>query len=155
MSSWIYKGKIVKSLEDIENYETIIGFVYRITGPDKRIYIGKKVLHTSRKTRIGKKEKAAAGTRKVFKRIVKESDWKDYYGSCIDLKQDIAKLGKDKFKREILEFCCTKKYLTFCELEYQIKNDVLKNNSYNGNILARYFSRDMQNCEFKIIKDGT
>ena len=50
-------------------------------------------------------------------------------------------------KREILELCCTKKYLNYCELAYQVKNDVLTNNSYNGNILGRYFLKDMQNCK--------
>ena len=27
------------------------------------------------------------------------------------------------------------------------KNDVLKANTYNGNILGRYFARDMENCK--------
>lgn len=148
MNNWIYKGKSITSLQDIPNHENVIGFVYRITGPDGRIYIGKKVLHTSRKTRISKKEKLETATRKTFKRVTKESDWMDYYGSCKELKDDVKKLGRQHFTREILVLCCTKKYLSFCELEYQIKNDVLKTNSYNGNILSRYFERDMANCEF-------
>lgn len=147
MENWIYKGKKITCLEDIENYESIIGFVYKITGPDKRIYIGKKILRNSRKTRISKKEKAATPTRKVFKRVIKESDWKDYYGSCVPLKAEINEKGKKYYKREILEFACTKKYLAFCELEYQIKNDVLRTNSHNGNILSRYFTKDMENCK--------
>ncbi len=147
METWIYKNKPITCLEDIDKYETIVGFIYMITNlKDNRIYIGKKVLHNSRKTRITKKEKLETPTRKVFKRVIKESDWKDYFGSCIELKQDIKKLGTKYFKREILEFSCTKKYLTFCELEYQIKYDVLKNDSYNGNILSRYFTKDMENC---------
>ena len=150
MKNWLYKGKEITCLEDIENYESIIGFVYRVTGPDGRFYIGKKVLQNSRKTRISKTEKAATATRKTFKRVTKESNWRDYYGSCDTLNANIKLLGKDKFKREILEFACTKKFLAFCEMEYQIKNDVLKNNSYNGNILSRYFTRDMENCTFKI-----
>lgn len=150
MNNWLYKGKAITCLEDIENNDSIIGFVYRITGPDGRFYIGKKILQNSRKTRISKKEKTATATRKVFKRITKESNWKDYYGSSDLLNADIKLYGKENFKREILEFSCTKKYLAFCEMEYQIKNDVLKNDSYNGNILSRYFARDMSNCDFKI-----
>lgn len=150
MQAWTYKGKKITCIEDIENYEEIVGFVYKITGPDKRIYIGKKILHNSRKTKISKKEKVATATRKRFKRVIKESDWKDYYGSCIPLKAEIKEKGTELYKREILEFACTKKYLAFCELEHQIKNDVLKNNSHNANILSRYFTKDMQNCSFKI-----
>lgn len=150
MNHWTYKGKTITCLDDIVNHEEIIGFIYRITNlTDGRIYIGKKVLRNSRKTRISKKEKTITPSRKVFKRVVKESDWLHYYGSCLPLKADIKEFGENNFKREILEFSCSKKYLTFSEIEHQIKNDVLKTNSYNGNILSRYFSKDMENmCKF-------
>ena len=61
--------------------------------------------------------------------------------------EDSLDLIPENFKREILEVCCTKKYLNYCELSHQVKNDVLKGNTYNGNILGRYFARDMQNCK--------
>jgi hypothetical protein len=147
MNHWLYNNKKITCLDDIENHESIVGFVYQITNKQTgKIYIGKKILHNSRKTRISKKEKTTTATRKTFKRVVKESNWLDYWGSCKPLLEDLKQLGEEEFKREILEFCCTKKYLSFAEIEHQIKNDVLKRNTYNGNILSRYFQKDMQNC---------
>lgn len=150
MNHWTYAptDKVVLQLEDLPNHDEVVGFVYKITNlKTGKFYIGKKSLHATRKTRLSKKEKTTTGTRKIFKRVVKESDWLTYHGSSADLKHDVGKLGPEFFKREILELCCTKKYLTYCELSYQIKHDVLKSNSYNGNILGRYYSRDMENCK--------
>lgn len=148
MANWLYGKKQIKSVEDIPNHEEIIGFVYKITNlVTGKFYIGQKSLYHSRKTRISKKEKATTGSRKIFKKVVKESDWLTYYGSSKELNDDVVRIGPEKFKREILEWCCTKKYLNFCELSHQIKHDVLKSNAYNGNILGRYFTRDMENCK--------
>jgi hypothetical protein len=147
MESWIYRGREIRTLEDLPNQENVVGFVYKITNlVTGAIYIGKKSLHHSRKTKISKKEKLETKTRKTFKTVVKESDWQSYYGSSIELKKDVEKLGRKHFKREIIELCCSKKYLGYCELAYQIKYDVLKTNSYNGNILGKFYSRDMENC---------
>lgn len=150
MTDWIFQptGKRVLAIEDLPNHDATVGFVYKITNlKTGKFYIGKKSLHHSRKTRISKKEKTTTGSRKVFKKVVKESDWLSYYGSSVDLKHDVERMGPENFKREILELCCTKKYLAFCELSWQIKYDVLKANSYNGNILGRYYNRDMENCK--------
>lgn len=151
MEHWICsfakRGKVI-SIDQLPNHKSIVGFVYKITNTETgKFYIGKKDLYHSRKTKISKREKVSTGTRKVFKRVVKESDWLSYYGSSKDLKDDIEKLGKEKFKREILELCCSKKYLSYCELKHQILNDVLVKDSYNGNIMGKFYSRDMQNCK--------
>jgi hypothetical protein len=146
VNSWTYKGKIVTSLEDFKNPDKVVGFVYKITNLiDGKFYIGKKSVFHSKKTRISKKEKTATGTRKRFKKVVKESDWNDYYGSCKELHEDIKVHGKSYFSREIITVCYSKKYLNFHELELQIVNQVLKVNSYNGNILGRYYRKDMIN----------
>jgi len=146
--SWRYKSKTVTDIKDLPNHEFLEGFVYKITNTlTGQIYIGKKSLYSNLKKRIGVREKAATKTRKTFHRIRKESDWQAYYGSSKDLQADIIKLGKENFKREILELCCSKKYLSFCEVAWQIKLDVLKTNSYNANVLGRWYSRDMENCK--------
>ena len=36
------------------------------------------------------------------RRVKKESDWKKYYGSCPELKEDIERLGRQNFSRTIL-----------------------------------------------------
>jgi len=150
MTHWKYKGKEVTCLEDMADYEKIVGFVYIIKrvksshGPEK-IYIGKKSLQHSRKVRITKKEKLEFPTRKVFKKVVKESDWIKYWGSCNPLKDDMKVIPLKYFTREIIEFCYSKKYLSYCEIEHQFKYDVLRKDTYNGNILSRYFKKDMLN----------
>ncbi len=140
--NWIYKRKEMKSLNDFPT--DIVGFVYKITNLETgKFYIGKKILFNTRKTTISKREKLATGTRKKFKKVVKESNWKVYYGSSKDLTEDIKLLGKQKFKREIIELSFSKKHLGYCEMKHQILNKVLEIDSYNGNILSRYFKNDL------------
>jgi hypothetical protein len=142
---WFFKRKEIKSIEDFP--KDAIGFIYKITNLETgKMYIGKKVLFFSRKTKISKREKSETGTRKKIKKVIKESNWKDYYGSSQELSDDIMKLGTGSFKREILEVCCNLKYLSYAELKHQIKCEVLENNSYNGNILGKFFKKDTQNC---------
>ena len=120
------------------------GFVYQITHRETgRKYIGKKQLHQYTRKKV-------AG-RKNRKRVVKESKWKSYTGSCDELNQDIEEYGKENFKFEVLKLCKTRGELTFSEVEYQIKNDVLSecmDNGdrayYNSNIMNRWFAREDQ-----------
>jgi hypothetical protein len=152
MSNWIYTEKSglvreILTIEDIPNSKDAVGFVYRITNKiTNTFYIGKKSLYFERKTKISIKEKVATATRKKFKQVIKESDWKKYWGSCVELKVDIQLFQSSNFTREIIEVCCSKKYLGYCEIMHQIKNDVLTTNSYNGNIMGKYFPGDMENC---------
>ena len=147
MKLWLYQDRPITSIEDFQGYAGLFGFVYIIQNTmNGQIYIGKKVFRNTRKKKITQKVKKATGTRKTYERTITESDWKDYYGSSKELLADIQRHGKDKFKRTILELCCTKKYLSYAEVAWQIKLDVLRTNSYNGNILGRYYTRDMQNC---------
>ena len=79
---WIYNGKVFTS-GDIGDY---FGFVYLITNQsNQRRYIGRKYFWSFR-TPKGKKRK-----------VKSESDWKKYYGSCPELKEEIEDL-EDKVK---------------------------------------------------------
>ncbi len=151
MSNWILpscKNKVITQIEDLPDYQNLIGFVYKITHiKTGKFYIGKKSLQFTRKTAITKKEKLETGTRRKTKRVSKSSDWLTYWGSCKELSAEIKIEGKSMYKREIIELCCTKKYLNYCEFSLQIKNDVLTSNSYNGNILGKYFAKDLLNCK--------
>ena len=146
--SWVYEGRNITSLDNVP--EGAIGFIYVITNNVYnhenygKIYVGKKVLHNTNKKKITKKEKLETGTRKKTKKVTKESNWFFYTGSCKELNDDIKEHGLDNFSRQILRFCKTKKYLTFSELEYQFKFDVLYEDTYNGNIASRYYKRDME-----------
>lgn len=134
MRTWIYENKEVQEIP-----EGCFGFVYLITNKiTGRKYIGKKQFNSYRSKKVKDKKRR--------KRYILESDWKDYWGSCEELLEDIKELGEDNFSREILRLCKTKRDLTYSEVELQIKADVLtaldeKGNRlyYNSNIMSRWF----------------
>ena len=107
------------------------GFVYRvINNIDGRVYIGqKKLVRTQIKRKVGKRNK----------KIIKESDWRDYYGSNKELLEDIQYYGHLNFTREILYWCKTKGDCNYLELKEQILHGVLEhpNKYYNNYIGAR------------------
>lgn len=145
MNHWLHENKVIEKIEDFP--ENTFGFVYRITNlTNGKFYIGKKQLLSQTNVKLGKKEKAALPTQRgrtpSKKLVVKESNWKDYWGSCKPLLEDIKKLGPEKFKREILMLCYNKKMLTYWEVSYQIKEDVLLRDTYNETILSHYYKKD-------------
>jgi hypothetical protein len=120
---WIYNGNTFDS-EDINDY---YGFIYRITNTTNgHDYIGRKYFTTIKKRPPlkGKKNK---------RRETVETDWKDYWGSSARLVEDMTKLGKDKFTREIIHLCKSRGETNYMEAYYQFKEGVLlKENNYNG-----------------------
>lgn len=136
---WLYEDIEISSIEQIP--EGAVGYVYLITNNNTgKIYVGKKQLSSNRKVKLTKKEKLLdENKRKKFKRVVKESDWKDYWGSNVELKLDVKTHGSGQFTRQILCFCFSKMDLSYYELFFQLKYDVLFSNSYNGNILGKFY----------------
>lgn len=118
------------------------GFVYRITcKTTSRQYIGRKYFWQKRKPRT------TGDSRK--RRVTTESNWKQYYGSCPELKEDIAKYGRDDFSREILSLHTTPGKVNYEETRQLFLNDVLTKSLedgtpafYNSNILGRYYRKD-------------
>ena len=129
----------------IPNFADFYGFVYEIENISKqKKYIGYKALFYTRKTKIGKREKKATKTRKTYKYVKKESNWREYTGSNKELNKDIE--NGDIYIKTILKFCKTKKECTYWEQYYQFCNNVLlTNNYYNENISGKYFPKDLQN----------
>jgi len=144
---WEYNNKIINSIEDFGEV-TPFGFVYQVTHmPSGKKYIGKKVLYHNKKVPIGKKELASIegkGRRPSKKLIIKESDWKSYYGSNKTLKELVSKEPKENFKKEILALSFNKKLLTYLETKMLFQEEVLfkPDEYFNDNILGRYFSVD-------------
>lgn len=127
--------------------EDWFGFVYviknKVTG---RIYVGKKVFWNNLKKKLTKTELAeqtGPGRKPTHKRVTKESNWMTYWGSNKELLADIKELGEENFERRILKLCKSKKELTYYELHYQCKEEVLLNNAYNDNILGKFYRRDL------------
>lgn len=115
---WIYLDSPFTS----EMIDAHVGFVYKITNTnDGRFYIGKKLF-----TRAGRK-KVKGKTKKI--RV--ESDWMKYYSSSDELNEDVQKLGKNVFRREILRLCKSKSECTYYEAKYQFELNVLIENTYN------------------------
>jgi hypothetical protein len=119
------------------------GFVYLITGPNGKIYVGKKAFYHSVRKKVSKREKKVTGTRKKTSVSTKDSGWLNYYGSSKELLADIKKVGKEKFERVILEYACNKTDLALKELEWQIRYDVLRVDSYNGWIGGKVFRKNL------------
>ena len=134
---WLYKGTTFTS-DDIGDF---FGYVYRITNIQSgRQYIGRKYFYQKRKPKGGKR------------RITSESDWKRYYGSSDELKQDVREYGKDKFKREIISLHETLGKVNYEETKQLFLHNVLMEALddgtpmyYNSNILGRYMKKDYGN----------
>ena len=134
---WHFEGTPFLS----ENINDNFGFVYLITNlSNNRQYIGRKYFWSFRKP-PGK-----------TRRVKQESDWKKYYGSCPELKDDIKKYGKEIFSREILSLHKTKGTCNYEETKQLFLNNVLSEALddgapayYNSNILGRYMRKDYGN----------
>ena len=138
---WLYKNKEINEISDLP--KNAFGFVYQTTHlPTNKKYIGKKSLMYNLKKKLGKKEKAlweGKGRPPIYKRVLKESDWKTYYGSHSFIKE----ANEEDLKREILEIAYHKKELTYLECKYQFTLGVLESRSYlNDNILGKFFDKD-------------
>jgi hypothetical protein len=138
----------IKSISDIP--ENCIGFVYIITNMETgKFYVGKKQIILTQNKRLGKKEtktQVGRGRKRLTKKITTESNWLTYTGSSIPLNEDINKLGRDKFIFKILQWCYTKKQLSYYEIKYQIIYGVLEKPelTYNQSILGKFFATDLK-----------
>ena len=136
---WRYNQKVFESI-DIGTY---YGFVYHIiNNTNGRQYVGRKYFWQFR-TPKGKKRK-----------VKSESDWKKYYGSCPELKEEIGKVGRENFSRIILSLHHTKGKTNFEETRQLFTHNVLTESLddgtpryYNSNILSRYFRKDYYGIE--------
>ena len=128
MTDWTFQDKPFEITEEIKN-SSVKGFVYLITNKiTDRKYIGLKTLFKEVKLPPLKGK-----TRK--RKVIKETDWKKYYGSSEWLKKDIEEFGKENFKREILHFGNSKSELNYLEIKEQIEREVLLTDEYYNNIV--------------------
>ncbi len=130
---WIYKNQPVEQLPT-----ECVGFVYLITNTvSDRMYVGKKLARFKTTRYKMHTQKNGKKVRKKIRGAV-SSDWQDYFGSSDQLDKDIALLGKDKFRREILYYCRSKAELNYIEAREQFSRKVLESDQYyNGHIRVR------------------
>ena len=143
--NWLYEGREISTLSDFP--ENTIGFVYRITNKETgKFYIGKKILHNNLTKKLTKKETSEwskPGRIPKKTKVKKESNWLDYCGSSKPLQEDIKSQGIENFVKEILVVCQNKRQLSYYEVYWQMKSDCLSVDSYNENILGKYYRRDV------------
>ncbi len=146
MYNWLYKGKEILNISDLP--ENAIGFVYKIIrDSDGKFYVGKKNLYSERSKPLTKKELSehtGKGKKPTKKKVVSESDWKTYYGSEKELKEEVRGNGPEGYSRYILHVCFHKKQLTYQEIRHQILEGCLESeNSWNSNVLGKFFKKDI------------
>ena len=131
--SWTYENTVIETLP-----EECVGFVYLITNTiSGRMYIGKKLAKFAKTSYKVVKLKNGTKKRKKIRSKV-DSDWRDYYGSNLELNVDVLKLGKENFTREILYYCTSKAQCSYFEAREQFTRKVLESKDYyNGQISVR------------------
>jgi len=143
---WLYNEKVIENIEDFP--QDTFGFIYIVTHkPSGKSYIGKKVLYHNVKKKLTKKELAeqtGPGRKSATKVVVKESDWKTYYGSAKPILELIKDSKQEEFTREILQLVPNKKLLTYYECKFLFQIGVLEHPEkyYNDNILGKFYTRD-------------
>ena len=133
---WLYDGSIIEESR-LEDY---IGFVYVITNETNgRRYLGKKLLKFKRTKKVkGKKKK-----------LLVDSDWRDYWGSNKVLIEEVKTLGPEKFKREILRLCKARGEMNYFEAKYQFDSSVLESDLwYNEWIMVKVHMSHLKRVDF-------
>jgi len=131
--TWYFQNEIVESLP-----EDCVGFVYLITNNiTGRKYIGKKLAKFAKTTyKIVKLKNGNKKKKKIRSKI--DSDWRDYYGSNLELSKDVDTLGRENFKRDIMFYCKSKSECSYIEAREQFTHKVLESRDYyNGQISVR------------------
>ena len=146
MPNWLHHKKEIYSIDDF--LTGTFGFIYITTHiPTGKKYLGKKSLYHTTNQKLGKKELAeqpiARGRKPTTKQVIKESDWKTYYGSEEFIKQKIKEKKQEEFTREIIHLVGNKKLITYFECKYQFQLGVLESQDWlNTNILGKFYSKD-------------
>jgi len=138
---WTFNNQIIEDLP-----EDCVGFVYLITNKaTSRMYIGKKLAKFSKTTYKMVTQKNGIKKKKKIRGKI-DSDWREYYGSSIELNKDVESLGKENFIREILFLCKSKAECSYIEAREQFGRKVLESDDYyNGQISVRVHGSHIKN----------
>ena len=133
---WFHEGREFNpSYEELQDWQC---FVYIITDPDGKSYIGVKQFHkkVTRPPLKGRKNK---------RRSIAESDWKSYVGSSTTLQKIVEDRGTGALqRREILHLCRTKGDGALLEAMEQLNRGVLwDDNYYNEIVNLRTYSKHL------------
>tara|TARA_R110000822_G_scaffold33947_4_gene96430 strand:- start:665 stop:1108 length:444 start_codon:yes stop_codon:yes gene_type:complete len=132
--------------EDFSVPSNAFGFVYMIEFNNGDKYLGKKNLNSKRKRNFGKKEAALVTDkrRKLYEIVISESNWRKYESSNPDVRQRIK--NGECHTKTILKWAYSPKELTYLEIKYMFKKDVLnpEYNWLNDNVLGKFFKKEIE-----------
>ena len=125
MTQWTYKGTPIDSTDVIalltgRAAQSVYGFIYMLYFADNLAYIGKKNLWITKELEPLKSGAARQGHIRyvkhrvngqitTFEAVQHETNWLNYRGSSKET------VGRVPLQREILEFCFSKRRLTYRE----------------------------------------
>lgn len=129
---WMFNGEPFTQ----EMVGDLAGFVYEITCPDGKRYIGRKYFWSNRKPAPGKRRKKVP------------SDWEKYFSSSKTIKELVKKDGPEGFSRSILSLHELERDVNYTEVAEQFKRNVLgllddkgERVYINDNISGKYFPK--------------
>ena len=162
---WLHKGKPMFSHDEFT--ADVVGFIYELSYSNGQKYIGKRELYStniipakkslqlrdgaervyrnilkdedgkicaSKKSKAQARKKGLKATRTPYDKIVSPKGFADYEGSHKTAK------GLTLVKKEIIELCSSKIDLTYSEVKWMFRFDVLFNDVYiNDNIGGLYY----------------
>ncbi len=150
MNQWTFKNQVIKN-EDVK--DSWYGFIYLLVLTDpitnlKAYYVGKKNFYTMAKRKLGKKEIPTDKRLKTYKRV-KTFTFEKYDSSSSSVKELIE--SGWKLEKKIIRICKSKGELTYFEVVYQIKFDVLRRSNFlNDNILGSFYRKHLLEKEEEI-----
>ena len=136
---WEFKGEVMNDVP-----ENAYGFIYMINYNDGTYYIGKKNFYSNRTMNPlanGKNRDNGSFFQKIINRkrttlesVKSESKWREYNGSSENI------VGLEIVSKQVLKICYDAINLTYGELEWLVKLDVLiDDKNRNGNIIGKFF----------------
>jgi len=133
MTNWTYNG--IEVTEIPEGYDN---FVYLITNLiDGKKYVGKKKSYSLRTLPPLKGQKRK-------RKVIKESDWRSYYGSNDLLNSDVITYGEENFTREILHWCRSLAEASYLEAYEQfVRKAIIDPSYYNQWLSVRVTSKHL------------
>lgn len=134
-----------KRIEVTENMvpSWAVGFVYQIDNHAQfKSYIGRKLLTSIRRKKIGIRAKKISKTRKLYETTIKDSGWMQYQSSCKPLIAEM-KEHPEWFSKHIIHWAHSKKHLSYLETKEQLCKGMLEKDSYVDNVAGRWFRKDL------------
>ena len=122
---WQYNQK-----EFTQTPEEYQGFVYEIRElSTNKKYIGKKNFWRPKTL-----PKNSRRSRRIKTKV--ESNWREYYGSNVELQRLVEESGASGFERIILRLCKTKGEMSYYEAKLQFEKDVLLSDEYYNEFIG-------------------